>query len=341
MISQTYSPKLVSIISPCYNGESYINRFLDSLLAQTYDKIELILINDGSTDNTEAIIKSYEVKFSSRGYLFKYIYQDNAGQSEAINKALPIFQGEYMTWVDSDDFLPPDAIKVKVAYLENHLNVGIVVSRVQVVSENNFEYLRIQQRICPEGKDDFFFDLILGKNVYYTPGGYMVRSSMFKDAMPKPIKIQSPREIGQNFQLLLPISYKYPIGYIDDITYIYTVRNNSHSRQKHDYNESMNIIRIISKVLHNIALNIEPNEQYRIKIDNAIDIRIAKSQLRCLLHYNKKDGLNELKNRLKLLNAYDKESEHMIFCLKYPLLSKIIVTGKRKLYSLKRLNIKL
>ena len=335
MISQTYSPKLVSIISPCYNGESYINRFLDSLLAQTYDKIELIIINDGSTDNTEEIIKSYEVKFTSRGYLFKYIYQDNAGQSEAINKALPIFQGEYMTWVDSDDFLPPDAIKVKVAYLENHLNVGLVVSRVQVVSENNFENLRIQQRICPEGKDDFFFDLILGKNVYYTPGGYMVRSSMFKDAMPKPIKIQSPREIGQNFQLLLPISYKYPIGYIDDITYIYTVRNNSHSRQKHDYNESKNIIKVISKVLHNIALDIEPDEHFRIKIDKTIDIRIAKSQLRCLFSYNKKDGLNDLKNRLKLLNAYDKESEHMVFCLKYPLISKLIVKGKRTLFLIK------
>jgi len=104
---------LVSLISPCYNGESYITRFLDSILNQTYPNLELLIINDGSTDRTEEIILNYESDFILKGYTLIYIYQDNAGQSAAINKALPIFKGKYLSWVDSDDYLPVDAIEKK------------------------------------------------------------------------------------------------------------------------------------------------------------------------------------------------------------------------------------
>lgn len=64
---------LVSLITPCYNGEKYLERFLDSVLAQTYDNIEFILVNDGSTDDTEKIALSYQEKFADRGYIYIYI----------------------------------------------------------------------------------------------------------------------------------------------------------------------------------------------------------------------------------------------------------------------------
>ena len=111
------NPK-VSIISPCYNGEKFITRFLQSLLTQTYDNIEAIIINDGSSDSTEDIALSFEEKFKNRGFGFKYIYQNNAGQSAAINKGLEIFSGDYLTWLDSDDYLPPYAIEKKVNFLK-------------------------------------------------------------------------------------------------------------------------------------------------------------------------------------------------------------------------------
>ena len=71
---------LVSIITPCYNGESYITCFLDSILYQTYPNIELWIVNDGSKDKTEEIILSYKSKFDDKGYKLNYIYQENAGQ---------------------------------------------------------------------------------------------------------------------------------------------------------------------------------------------------------------------------------------------------------------------
>lgn len=65
---------LVSIITPCYNGEEYLASCLDSVLAQTYDNVEFILVNDGSNDKTALIAEAYKEKFKLRGYIYIYIY---------------------------------------------------------------------------------------------------------------------------------------------------------------------------------------------------------------------------------------------------------------------------
>ena len=103
--------KLVSIISPCYNGEAFASRFFENILEQTYPKIELIFINDGSSDRTEEIAKSYEEKFKQKGYELIYIYQENAGQAAAVNKGLKLFQGDYFMRTDSDDLLDKNNIE--------------------------------------------------------------------------------------------------------------------------------------------------------------------------------------------------------------------------------------
>ena len=79
---------LVSIISPCYNGEKYLSCFLESVLSQSYDNIELIMVDDGSTDRTKEIICSFEDKFRNRNLSLCYIYQENRGQAAAINRGL-------------------------------------------------------------------------------------------------------------------------------------------------------------------------------------------------------------------------------------------------------------
>ena len=68
---------IVSILTPCYNAESYVSRYLDSVLGQTYPNIELIMVNDGSQDKTEEIVMSYKSKFKQRGIRFVYLFQEN------------------------------------------------------------------------------------------------------------------------------------------------------------------------------------------------------------------------------------------------------------------------
>lgn len=91
----------ISIIIPVYQVEKYIKRCLDSILSQTYSNLEIILIDDGSRDMSGKICDEYAIKDSR----IKVIHQDNAGVSVARNKGLDICTGDYITFVDSDDFL--------------------------------------------------------------------------------------------------------------------------------------------------------------------------------------------------------------------------------------------
>jgi len=278
----------VSIISPCYNGENYISRFLDSVVNQTHRNIELIIINDGSKDKTEDIILSYKKKIEDQGFIFIYLKQENMGQSAAINQALPIFTGNYVSFVDSDDYLSDDAVEKKVAYMETHPEIGLLVNKIKTIDFDTQEPIGLMERKKPDGKDHLFADLISGNNVFYTPGGYFWRSSMFRDAMPKPLQIVAPREIGQNFQLILPIAYKYPIGYLDEYLYYYLVRKGSHSRTKHTYEEALHNWDVAKTVLTHIADDIEKNAVKRKHIQRLIDERYLREQMKISHRYGMK-----------------------------------------------------
>lgn len=102
---------LISIIVPCYNSERYLKRCIDSLLVQTYQNFELLLINDGSMDGTEEIIKSFQ-----KDDRIRYFKKNNGGISSARNMGLDNHKGEYVLFVDSDDWVEP-------TYLEN-LSLG-------------------------------------------------------------------------------------------------------------------------------------------------------------------------------------------------------------------------
>lgn len=279
--------KLVSIISPCYNGEKYIHRLLDSINDQTYKNLEIVLVNDGSTDQTEEIIFSYKAKFESQGYRFLYIKQKNQGQSAAINQALKVFSGDYIAFVDSDDFLTPDAVEKKVAYMEEHPETGLLVNKIKLLDFDTLSYLGTMERIPPVKDDHFVADVILGTNVFYTPGGYFWRSSMFRDSMPESMQIVAPREIGQNFQLILPIAYKYPVGYLDDYLYYYLVRKGSHSRTKHTLDEYLHNWDVARQVLTSVACDIESNIYKRGHLQDLIDFRYYRESMD--LCYNHKD----------------------------------------------------
>lgn len=99
---------LISIIIPVFNLEKYIEKCVDSLLNQTYDNIEIILINDGSSDNSGALCD----KLQSADCRVVSIHQPNEGVSRSRNKGLDIMKGEYVTFVDGDDYVSPDFVEV-------------------------------------------------------------------------------------------------------------------------------------------------------------------------------------------------------------------------------------
>lgn len=109
---------LVSVIIPAYNSEKTIVRTLDSVFSQNYASLEVIVVNDGSTDNTEHIVKSYSDRII-------YIAQKNAGVSVARNTGFEHSSGEYIQYLDADDLLAEDKIEKQVkAILESHADVA-------------------------------------------------------------------------------------------------------------------------------------------------------------------------------------------------------------------------
>lgn len=95
----------VSIIVPVYNTEKYLRKCLDSLVNQTLDNIEIVIVNDGSKDSSPEIIKEYIDRYPEK---FVYASQENSGQAVARNKAIKMCSGEYIGFLDSDDFVRTD-----------------------------------------------------------------------------------------------------------------------------------------------------------------------------------------------------------------------------------------
>jgi glycosyltransferase involved in cell wall biosynthesis len=117
----------VSVIIPAYNGERYIQQAIDSVLRQTYRDRELIVVDDGSTDNTCKILKSY-------GKQLNWIAQENQGVAASRNTGLELAQGEYIAFLDQDDVFLPDKLAFQIPLLEQEPSLGLVSSGWQIVN---------------------------------------------------------------------------------------------------------------------------------------------------------------------------------------------------------------
>ena len=109
------NPK-VSIIIPIYNVEIHLDKCISSIINQTYQNIEIILINDGSTDGSENIC----LKYASFDQRIKYFYKQNGGLSSARNFGLNKFSGDYVLFVDSDDSIALNTIKLIIELVNKH-----------------------------------------------------------------------------------------------------------------------------------------------------------------------------------------------------------------------------
>jgi glycosyltransferase involved in cell wall biosynthesis len=307
--------KLVSIISPCYNGESYLGRFLDSVLEQEYKNLEVILINDGSTDDTEKVVLSYKEKFEAAGIEFIYIYQNNAGQAAAVNKGLAIFKGKYLMWVDSDDILDPKNISKKLEFLETNTEYGYVMCRAREVMEDNVT-LKVKdlKRVEPSGEDNMFLDLIMEKNVVYTPGVYLVRREAFLDAIPTRQIYES--SVGQNWQLLLPIAYKYKCGYIKDELFSYVIRDDSHSRKEKTLSQELEKLKSHNELLLYLLNDMGLGDSMYVHM---LDDKYIRKQFDAAYRHHDKKVLNEKYNLMKSKGYATKRDTLIYLAGMYPL----------------------
>lgn len=225
---------IVSICSPCYNVAPYIGRYLDSLLSQTYKKLEIILVNDGATDDTDSIIRSYIPRLEEQGFIVKYLIQRNGGQSAAMNNALKHVTGKYMCWPDPDDWMTPNAVEARVQFMEQHPEVAMVRGELDNIRESTGERVSRYEMECdgPVVVPNAMEFCVMGgsRDWYHTPLAYMVRTSVIDEVIPGR-EIYVTKRGGQNWQIYIPVLAKYDCWHIPVCVGYYLLRGDSHFRQ--------------------------------------------------------------------------------------------------------------
>ena len=256
--------KLVTIMTPCYNGEKYIANLLNSIINQTYPYIEFICVNDGSTDNTEKVIEKYSDILKNKNIELKYVKQKNGGIAKAINRGLKLVEGEFLIWPDSDDYFEQDSIEIMVKFLKENPKYNAVRGKVVFRKDNDTkDVIEIRKSKNPE-KTNLFLNYINEEDIYCFCGVIMIKTNYF-------FKVNKGRDIyvnkaGQNWQMILPAVYKSKTGYINKVVYNYLVRENSHSHKKQGelafLLKQRNFRKILNKTINKIVEDKEEKKQY-------------------------------------------------------------------------------
>ncbi len=279
----------VSLLIPCYNGEKFLKQCFHCILQQTYNNVEVIIINDGSTDRSAQIITSFSEPISQRGYSFVYLSKNNGGAASAVDLGLKYVSWNYLMLYDVDDILMKDAIKLKAEFLDNHPEYAMVRNNGYYVKAKNLKqnsYLFIRNK-KEKQNESIFEDILYGKTNNWT-GTYMIRSHhLFNHIKDKSIFI-SPW--GQNIQLMLPVAYHYKSGFIDKPLMRYVDHGSSVSRTNNPWRE-LELFDGYKENRMEVIRSMDIPESEKQNLYKKIDTLYKHIRLRWASQYNKKDIL--------------------------------------------------
>lgn len=318
--------KLVSILTPCFNGEDFIDRYVSSLIKQNYCNCQLIFMDDGSTDNTKKKILGYESLLKEHGIVLEYHYHENKGVGATISEGLKYVNGDYLIWPDVDDELLDNSIIDKLNFLEKNPQYGIVRTnfiRSLDSLDNVYDYNGCS-RYKNKRKKHLFNDYLVSKNMWLQPGCYMIRMSAFLEANPDRYIYET--RTGQAWQMLLPLLWKFKCGYIDKVLFNYLVRSNSLSNTARKNYESRSAeldkyVELITATLDHMKIN--RVEYYK----NKVNIYYLKQHISVCLQYSKSDEAKYFYSAIPFFKR-DIKTRIKYFLVKHPKV-KALVLEKR------------
>lgn len=240
---------LVSVIIPAYNAENFIAETLSSIFAQIYRPIEIVVVDDGSTDKTAEIVKNYQTsKTNKTNQTDKtnktndtdliYIYQHNAGPSSARNTGIKAAKGEYIAFLDADDLWTKEKLDKQIQLFKKEPDLDIVFTDAKIT---RFNENRIEETVMfhKKGLNKEFFghnyivlnplQKLLKLNFMLTPTVVAKRSCFRND-----IFFNEKRKYTEDWELWLKMSLNYKFGYVNDVcVHVRDVRDGLSSHSVH------------------------------------------------------------------------------------------------------------
>ncbi len=211
---------LVSILVPSYNHSKYIKKCIDSIVNQNYDNYELIVIDDGSTDNSPEILSELQKKYG-----FYLEFNKNQGLVKTLNRGLKeIAKGKYFAICASDDFWLPNKLILQVKFLEKNPNYAMVYGKVKVIDEND-NFLKVKTEYANRNLKggDIFKELLLLE--FHPPVNCLYRCNIVRE-----IGFFKENIWAEDFDMNLRIANQYAIGYINEYLFYYRVNNSIPSK---------------------------------------------------------------------------------------------------------------
>lgn len=250
----------ISVVIPTYNNAHYIRQALDSVLAQTFTDYEVLVVDDGSTDQTREVVAEY-------GSRVQYVYQINQGLAVARNTGLGTVTGEYLTYLDADDVWAPINLQVKAGVLRAHPELGGVFSEFSIFDESGITSPRGTKELFPffarTGRT--FSDVFARHETVELPDGRRagvslgpVFDSLFWGNFILPTSMVFHREraraVGefrpelrtqQDYEFWLRFSQQHPLAFVDEVLAKYR----RHPNQLTDHSRIGNIFRAVNGII--------------------------------------------------------------------------------------------
>lgn len=208
-IEADYRRPTVSVVLPTYNQARYLPHALDSVLGQTWRDYELIVVNDGSTDDTAQILEVYQERHE-----FKVVHQDNQKLPRALNTGFRVAQGRYLTWTSSDNIMLPRMLETLVQMLDCHPEIGLVYADWEVIDEGDQVLGEVQTL-------DFDRHLLMRTN-------YINACFLYRRACQEKIGLYDPEYIhAEDWEYWWRLSRSFDLMRVPQVLYQYRVHGGS------------------------------------------------------------------------------------------------------------------
>lgn len=219
--STSLNPK-ISVVIPSYNRANYILETVTSVLRQSSRDFEIIIVDDGSTDNTREILADLVNE-----NLVRYIFQENSGESAARNCGISKSKGEYIAFLDSDDLFLPKKLEKQATFMDENPGIGLVHCWYSKFSDENQD---LGRRNTSRYSGWVYPEMLLTWQVLLSPSCIMVRSNVLEDVGPFDVD----QYWGADLDMWRRIAKKYQFGLIPEVLTMVRVHAGNLSARKID-----------------------------------------------------------------------------------------------------------